>query len=136
MNLPTMLGDIIRSLFSKPATGDFVDPQDQQELRGQLHWDPSQCVGCGLCIQDCPANAIELITIDKANKQFVMRYDAGRCTFCSQCIHSCRFNCFTLSNTEWSLSATDKAPFIIYYGEDDNVEQALESATSAVETEP
>lgn len=128
MKIPTMLVDIVRSLFSKPATERYpaVEPDEPERLRGKLDWNPDQCTGCQLCVKDCPADAITLITLDKAEKRFVMLYDAGRCTFCAQCIQSCRFNCLSLSNTDWSMAAGDKSPFTEYIGGEADVAQVLE----------
>jgi formate hydrogenlyase subunit 6/NADH:ubiquinone oxidoreductase subunit I len=127
MKVGTMLRDILRSLFRKPITEDY--PAERQaapeRLRGKLVWNPEKCVGCCLCAKDCPSNALELITIDKANKRFVMRYDVGRCTFCAQCVLNCRFSCLEMSNEQWELAAGDKAPFTVYYGREEDVEALL-----------
>lgn len=130
MKLPIILFDLIHSLFSKPATEPFpaAKTDDITRLRGKLDWHPEHCAGCGLCVKDCPADALELITLDKASKRFVMHYDVGRCTFCGQCVQSCRFDCLDLSSTEWSMATTDKARFSIYYGEQADVAQVLGTA--------
>jgi|SRR5690606_29789705 len=128
MKIAMMLRDVLRSLFRKPVT-ELYPAQRQPtpvQLRGKLHWNPEKCTGCCLCIKDCPCDALELITIDKANKRFVMRYDVGRCTFCAQCVQNCRFNCLGMSSEDWELAATDKAPFTIYYGREEDVQSILD----------
>jgi ferredoxin len=40
------------------------------------------CTGCGICVDDCPAVAIELVN-DKA------KVDADECTDCGTCVDSC-----------------------------------------------
>lgn len=137
MKLPTMLFDIIRSFFSKPATAHYPSPESTEpvRLRGKLTWNPESCTGCALCVKDCPADAIELITLDKENKRFVMHYDVGRCTFCGQCVQSCRFNCLDLSNTEWSMPALSKTPFSIYYGDEADVAEVLDRTTETDHTD-
>ena len=97
----------------------------QSRLRGRLHWDPEGCTGCALCVKDCPADAIELITLDRKAKRFVMRYSADRCTFCGQCVENCRFDCISMSSEEYSLAALTHDGFTVYYGNDADVEQVL-----------
>lgn len=132
-----MLTDVVRSLFSKPATIHYPDtkPDTPERLRGKLTWDSTRCTGCALCVRDCPADAIHLITLDKANKRFVMFYDAGRCAFCGQCVQSCRFDCLSLSSAEWSMAAPDKSQFSIYYGEHTDVAQALDKTNTSDHTD-
>jgi NAD(P)H-quinone oxidoreductase subunit I len=137
MKISTILGDMLRSLFRRPATRlfPFERQPTPERLRGKLHWNPEKCNGCCLCVKDCPANAIELITIDKASKRFVLRYHMDRCTFCGQCVQSCRFKCLEMSSEEWELAALNKEPFTIYYGEDDDIRTILEKS-AAPEAEP
>lgn len=136
MRLATMLRDVLRSLFKRPATEPFPNPEpnEPQRLRGRLYWDPAKCTGCCLCVKDCPANAIEVLTIDKKNKLFVMRYDLGRCTYCAQCVQNCRFECLSMSNKEWALAATSKEPFTVYYGDEADIEKVL-AGLAGTETE-
>ncbi|MFZ1396248.1 MAG: 4Fe-4S binding protein [Candidatus Promineifilaceae bacterium] len=66
MKMGTMLQDIVTSLFRRPVTEQYPFEKRPAPLRtrGMLHWNPEKCTGCCLCNKDCPANAIELITID------------------------------------------------------------------------
>lgn len=127
MKLGTMISDIFRSLFQRTATRQypFEHKQTPERLRGKLHWDAQKCTGCNLCSKDCPANAIEVIMIDKATKRFIVRYHMDRCTFCAQCVLSCPQDALKLSSEEWELADTRKEPFTIYYGESDDVEHVL-----------
>ena len=67
MKIATMFNDVVESLWKKPATQKypFERVDAPQRLRGKLTWDPEKCTGCNLCSKDCPADAIEIITIDK-----------------------------------------------------------------------
>ena len=131
MNIATMLKDILEALFTKPATKPYpnLTPDQPERLRGKLHYNPANCTGCQLCVKDCPAMAIELIEIDKQNKQFVMRYDVGCCTFCAQCVQNCRFDCLSMSNDEWSFATDEKTNLITYYGEEANLQKLLAENT-------
>lgn len=127
MKLGIMLGDLVRSLFSRPVTEKypFEKRKPPERLRGELVWNPQNCSGCMLCVKDCPANALELITLDRKNKRFVMRYNVDRCTYCAQCVQSCRFKCLAMSNEQYELAALTKQPFTVYYGNEADVEGLL-----------
>jgi formate hydrogenlyase subunit 6/NADH:ubiquinone oxidoreductase subunit I len=130
IKIGTMLNDVAGSLLKGPVTEKYPferrDPPER--LRGQLLWDPDTCTGCGLCAKDCPANAIEVIIIDKKNKQFAFRYHVDRCTFCAQCVASCRQGCLAMSNELWELAALEREPFLIRYGDERDAPPVLEDA--------
>ncbi len=71
MMIGAMLGDITRSLFKAPVTERY--PYEKrpapERLRGKLVFEPAKCTGCKVCLRDCPADAIDLITVDKATNQ-------------------------------------------------------------------
>jgi formate hydrogenlyase subunit 6/NADH:ubiquinone oxidoreductase subunit I len=138
MKLTTMLGDVMRSLFRRPATQLY--PAEKlaapERYRGKLVYDPVKCSGCQLCIKDCPSEAIELIVLDKVNKKFVLRYHQDRCTYCAQCVVNCRFSCLEMSNELWELASVKKEPFEIYYGKDDDVAFLLEKIAKDNSGEP
>lgn len=124
MRFGTMFSDVSLALFKKPVTRmyPYQKSETPPRLRGQVLWEKSSCTGCGLCVKDCPSNALELFIIDRKNKQFVMRYHADRCTFCAQCVESCRSKSIHLSQDNWELAALTTAPFDVFYGEDSDVE--------------
>jgi formate hydrogenlyase subunit 6/NADH:ubiquinone oxidoreductase subunit I len=138
MNFATMFRDVLGSFFKKPATRQY--PVERRaapkQLRGKLHWTPEGCTGCGLCVKDCPADAIELITLDKASKRFVVRYNLDHCTFCGQCVQSCRFDCLTMSSDEWELASLNKQPFTVYYGNEADVKSVLDRLAPASASKP
>jgi formate hydrogenlyase subunit 6/NADH:ubiquinone oxidoreductase subunit I len=127
VKLGAMLGDVLRSLFRRPATEKY--PYERSavpaRLRGPLRWNPEKCTGCCLCAKDCPGDALELIVLDKAQKRFVLRYHVDRCAFCAQCVQNCRFGCLEMPPEHWELAALTKEPFTVYYGESDDVQSAL-----------
>jgi formate hydrogenlyase subunit 6/NADH:ubiquinone oxidoreductase subunit I len=123
----TMLSDVLRSLFLRPATElyPFERHAAPPRLRALLQFNPEKCTGCGVCVKDCPAEAIELITLDKASKRFVLKYEVDRCTFCAQCVQSCRYKCLFLSNDQWELAALDKSQFTKFYGREPDVQTVV-----------
>jgi formate hydrogenlyase subunit 6/NADH:ubiquinone oxidoreductase subunit I len=133
-----MLGDVVRSFFKKPVTEmyPFKKQAAPSRLRGELMYHPEKCTGCQLCVKDCPSNAIELITIDKANKRFVMRYHIDRCTYCAQCVQNCRFDCLEMSPEQWELAALKKEAFTVHYGREEDLAKLLGKALPAADVTP
>jgi formate hydrogenlyase subunit 6/NADH:ubiquinone oxidoreductase subunit I len=84
-----------------------------------------RCTGCGVCVLDCPAGALQLFTLDKQNKRFVLEYHLDRCTFCAQCVESCKQQALWMSHSDWELAYPGASPLVIDYGEPEDVQQVL-----------
>jgi len=123
-----MLRDVVESLFKRPMTEKypFEKHPAPERLRGELMWNPEKCTGCCLCSKDCPSNAIELVTLDRAAKRFVLKYHMDRCVYCGQCVTNCKFKCMSMSNEDWELAALKKEDFEVYYGRETDVATLLE----------
>lgn len=84
-----MLKELLRSLTKKPATVRY--PAQGKEMpkgfRGKLKFYPEKCIGCQLCMRDCPSGAIEIIKLGA--KEFEARINLGKCMYCGQCVDSC-----------------------------------------------
>ena len=126
MKLGLMLGDLIGSLFRRPATVRYpASRTGPARLRGPVQWNRLKCTGCGVCVMDCPANALQLVTLDKSSKRFVLDYHLERCTFCSQCVQSCRQGALSMSNSDWELATANLAGLVLHYGEPEDVQRVL-----------
>lgn len=55
--------------------------------------DENKCIGCGICVEKCPIEAISLVD-EKA------RHDENKCIGCGVCVHHCPENARTLVRTE------------------------------------
>lgn len=89
MNPGKMLWEVLGSLFKRPATSKYpAEKLDMGErYRGRLKFYPEKCIGCKLCMKDCPSNAI---TINKTGeRQFEAEIDMGKCIYCGQCVDVC-----------------------------------------------
>ena len=51
--------------------------------------DPEKCTGCGVCVDECPADAIEM----KDDKAVV---DEDECIDCDACVDACPDEAITL----------------------------------------
>ena len=93
-----LLPDLLRTLLSPRITVRY--PFEPMELpdyfRGKVTIDQLLCRGCGACVRDCPANALELER--ESRDRFRMTYWVERCAFCGQCEISCPFDAITLTN--------------------------------------
>lgn len=93
-----LLPELWHTLFTQRTTVRY--PFAPLELppcfRGKVTIEPTLCTGCGLCVRDCPAFALEL---ERENRdKFRLTHYRDRCAYCGQCEASCRFEAITLVN--------------------------------------
>jgi NADH-quinone oxidoreductase subunit I len=84
-----MLREVLRSVGKKPATVRYphVKVTMPADFRGRLVFDPAKCIGCKLCMRDCPSRAIEIVKVGE--KKFEAHVDVAKCIACGQCVDSC-----------------------------------------------
>jgi len=84
-----ILPQALRSLFQKPATVAYPAESEDRipETRGKLIFDASKCIGCKMCVRDCPTGAIDIQKV--GDKQFKAILQMDHCVFCSQCVDTC-----------------------------------------------
>ncbi len=91
MKIAVLLPELVRHLFKKPATVDypFKKLEVPEGFRGTPFLHPERCIVCKACERDCPAEAIEITTVDETAKKFRMVIHNDRCIHCAQCLDSC-----------------------------------------------
>ena len=91
MKIAVFLPELLRHLFKKPATVDypFKKLEVPKDFRGTPFLHPELCIVCKACERDCPAEAIEITSVNEAEKRFKMVIHNDRCVHCAQCVESC-----------------------------------------------
>lgn len=102
-----MLWQVLGSIFKKPATMNY--PAKRQAMpdkfRGKIIFHNEKCIGCKICMKDCPAGAI---TIKQAGeKKFECGIDMAKCIYCAQCVDSCPRKALE-STKEYELAVIDR----------------------------
>jgi len=111
-----MLFELIGSLFKKPAT--VMYPYDKsgeiEKFRGQVDFDQAKCIGCKICMKDCPSNAITINTVGE--KKYEAAFDLAKCIYCAQCVDSCPKKALAISGN-FELAQFDKNKLKVTFGE-------------------
>jgi len=64
-------------------------------FRGRPIFDPTKCIGCAGCANNCPAG--EILIFDVCQEIRVLHYLGRRCTYCGRCADVCPEKAITMS---------------------------------------
>ena len=130
-SLVYLLPQLWRTLFTRPITVryPFAPLELPPYFRGRVVIDIDRCRGCGLCVRDCPAFALELeresdapsppvlssstsLTVNsvegsKDRDKFRLIHYPDRCAYCGQCQDVCRYEAIWLTS-EYMPAAADR----------------------------
>jgi len=103
-----MLVEVLEELVRKPATLLYPaqKPTMPPRFRGRLAFSADKCVGCRLCVKDCPSGAIAIEKL--GDKLFEAIVALDKCVFCGQCVDSCNQKALAMTD-EYELASLDKA---------------------------
>lgn len=126
-----MLREVLGSLSKKVATIAYpaVKVEMPEKFRGKIVFHARRCIGCKLCVRDCPSEAIAINKIGE--KRFEAIIDMTRCVFCGQCVDSCNQDALE-SSKAYELASLDKSTLKIDANVDEPVKAPIESAPSGL----
>lgn len=110
-----MIRLVLESLFTKTATTQypFKKKAMPEHYRGKIVFHPELCIGCQMCVRDCPSRAIAINKI--ADKKFEAVFDLDKCIYCAQCVQSCMKKALE-STKEFELAVLDKKKLKVTFG--------------------
>ena len=90
------LWDSFVNMFKKPSTRKYpTQPlKPTERARGELQFDPSKCIGCKLCEDNCPSECI------KVNAKGKIDFDLTACLFCGMCNEICPTKAITFDKNQ------------------------------------
>lgn len=115
-----MLPELLRHLFKKPVTVKypFERLEPPVDLRCKLAITANKCIGCMLCVRDCPTNCLTVTKVfDSPNvkeRRYRIKYEMERCIFCAQCVEVCPTDAILLSK-DFELAQTEKEKLTFEY---------------------
>ena len=111
-----MIRQLLESMFKKPATirYPFIKTEMPDKFRGKIVFTPSLCIGCKICMRDCPSNAITITKLGE--KQFECTINLAKCIYCAQCVDSCPKKALEATK-EFELAVLDKSKLKAVYGD-------------------
>jgi formate hydrogenlyase subunit 6/NADH:ubiquinone oxidoreductase subunit I len=103
-----MIKQVLESVFKKPATTryPFVKEAPPKSFRGRIKFYPEKCIGCKMCVRDCPSNAITIIKTPDG--RFECEIDLAKCIYCAQCVDSCPKRALE-ATCEFELASLDRS---------------------------
>jgi formate hydrogenlyase subunit 6/NADH:ubiquinone oxidoreductase subunit I len=112
-----MLKQVLGSLFKKPATSryPFKKRAMPDHYRGKIIFHPQLCIGCKMCVRDCPSNAIAIRCV--GDKKYEADFNLAKCIYCSQCVDSCPKKALE-STKEFELAVLDKEKLKVTFSAD------------------
>ena len=92
--------NVLASMFKRPVTTDYpVAPRKYTDItRGKVEISIKDCIFCGMCMRNCPADAIK---VDRIHRTWEI--NPFSCVQCGGCVEHCPKKCRGLSLCNTSL---------------------------------
>lgn len=91
----------ISNIFKPVLTDEkpIDEVKGAENYRGKLSFDSNACIGCGICIRVCAAEAItKEVKLVEGGQEIKMNFDLTSCTFCGLCKDFCPKKAITLTD--------------------------------------
>ncbi|MEM1873234.1 MAG: 4Fe-4S binding protein [Acidilobaceae archaeon] len=102
----SLLAEVMKSLLRRPSTIEYprVQASVESDYRGVHYASLKRCVGCALCMINCPSQCISMVTLPPGvqlpqNRRGVfpvVRYSS--CVFCHRCVRVCPVGAFVVTS--------------------------------------
>ena len=101
--------EMLSNLFKPPVTTDYpLKPREPLAgVRGRVVNDIDNCIFCGSCQRNCPADAI---VVNRAKGTWII--NPFSCVQCKACVDNCPKKCLTMDG-HYTEPATEKADIIV-----------------------
>ena len=116
MKLPgKMLPELFNNVMRTPATTQypFAKIEAPNDFRGKIVFTSENCIGCNICVRDCPADAIAINKIGE-EKIFEAVFELDKCIYCAQCVLSCPRNALAAS-TDFELAQISRGSLKVLF---------------------
>ncbi len=110
---PGVVKEALKSIFTRPATIQYPKERTpvEPDARGRHYADLRRCIGCSLCMIECPTNAIKMERIPegysrpKKNPKAVYPViNYLQCIFCYRCVSVCPTSAY-VTTSEYRLAS-------------------------------
>ena len=131
-----MAREVLTSLFRQPATVlyPYVKVQMPDRFRGKIFFTSSRCIGCKLCMRDCPTSCITITKV--GDKQFQAEFDLDKCIYCAQCVDTCPKKALE-ATVEYELAQLQRDKLkVIFHAEPTPPSAPATPAECALESQP
>lgn len=119
-----MIKEVLAHVLRKPVTVQYpaVKIEMPPQFRGRLKFDAAKCIGCKLCVRDCPAGAIAITK--RPDGGIDAEIDLSKCIYCAQCVDSCPKSALEATG-EFELAGLDRDNLkLVYHGQPKPAAQA------------
>ncbi len=118
-----------KAIFRKKLTEEYplVKTKMPSQWRGGFSFEKEKCIACGICVMECPNQAIFLAKEkDENNKNVPTAYkiNLAYCLSCGLCVESCPTKCIHFT-TEYESASYLKKDSILDLFNNQNMEAEL-----------